>query len=68
MNLYAFLSQIILYGDHDHERLSAFVRALLPLVRPDREDIIDIGDDVELEFYRLTRKSSGSISVAEGAT
>ena len=66
VNLYAFLSQIIPYGDHDHERLSAFGRALLPLVRPDREDIIDIGDDVELEFYRLTRQSSGSISVAEG--
>ncbi|MDE2966130.1 MAG: type I restriction endonuclease [Chloroflexota bacterium] len=67
MNLYAFLSQIIPYGDHDHERLSAFGRALLPLVRPNREDIIDIGDDVELEFYRLTRQSSGSISIAEGA-
>ncbi|MDE2893758.1 MAG: type I restriction endonuclease [Chloroflexota bacterium] len=67
VNLYAFLSQIIHYGDHDHERLSAFGRALLPLVRPDREDLIDIGDDVELEFYRLTRRSSGSISVAEGA-
>ena len=67
VNLYAFLSQIIPYGDHDHERLSAFGRALLPLVRPDREDIIDIGDDVELEFYRLTLQSSGSISIAEGA-
>ncbi|MYA01855.1 MAG: type I restriction endonuclease subunit R [Chloroflexi bacterium] len=66
VNLYAFLSQITPYGDHDHERLSAFGRALLPLVRPDREGLIDIGDDVELEFYRLTRQSSGSISVAEG--
>ena len=67
VNLYAFLSQIIPYGDHDHERLSAFGRALLPLVRPSREGVIDIGDDVELEFYRLTRQSSGSISIAEGA-
>ena len=67
VNLYAFLSQIIPYGDHDHERLSAFGRALLPLVRPNREDIIEIGDDVELEFYRLTRQSSGSISIAEGS-
>ncbi len=66
LSLYAFLSQIIPYGDHDYERLSAFGRALLPSVRPDREDIIDIGDDVELEFYRLTRKSSGAISIAEG--
>ncbi|MDE2744753.1 MAG: type I restriction endonuclease [Chloroflexota bacterium] len=67
VNLYAFLSQIIPYGDHDHERLSAFGRALLPLVRPIREDIIEIGDDVELEFYRLTRQSSRSISIAEGS-
>ncbi len=68
VNLYAFLSQIIPYGDHDHERLSAFGRALLPLARPGREGLIDIRDDVELEFYRLTRQSSGSISIAEGAT
>ena len=68
VNLYAFLSQIIPYGDHDYERLSAFGRALLPHVRPDREGIIDIGDDVELEFYRLALRSTGAISVAEGAT
>ena len=66
VNLYAFLSQIIPYGDHDYERLSAFGRALLPSVRPDREDIIDIGDDVDLEFYRLSRQWSGAISIAEG--
>ena len=68
VNLHAFLSQIIPYGDSDFERLSAFGRALLPHVRLNREDVIDIGDDVELEFYRLTRQSSGSISIAEGAT
>ena len=68
VNLYAFLSQIIPYGDHDYERLSAFGHALLPHVRADWEDMIDIGDDVELEFYRLAQQSSGAISVAEGAT
>ncbi len=67
VNLYAFLSQVIPYSDHEHERLSAFGRALLPLVRPIRENIVDIGDDVELEFYRLTRQSSGAIQIAEGA-
>ena len=66
VNLYSFLSQIIPYGDHDYERLSAFGRALLPHVRPDREDVIDIGHDVELEFYRLTQQSFGAIQVAEG--
>ena len=67
VNLYAFLSQIIPYGDHDYERLSAFGRALLPQLRPAREDIIEIGDEVELEFYRLTRQSFGAIPIAEGA-
>ena len=67
VNLYAFLSQIIPYSDHDYERLSAFARALLPLVRPGREEIIEIGDDLELEFYRLAQQSSGAIPIAEGA-
>ena len=67
VNLYSFLSQIIPYGDHDYERLSAFGRALLPHVRADREDMIDIGNDVELEFYRLTQQSFGAIQIADGA-
>ena len=68
VNLYAFLSQIIPYADIDLERLSAYGRALLPHLRADRDDdAIHLGDDVELEYYRLQRMSSGAISVAEGA-
>ena len=66
MNLYAFLSQIIPYGDRDLERLSSFGRALLPHLRPDRDDDrIHLGDDIELEYYRLQRVSSRAIDVRE---
>ncbi len=60
-NLYAFLSQIIPYGDSELERLASFGRLLLPSLQPDREGPIDLGDDVSLEYYRLERVSSGTI-------
>ena len=66
VRLYAFLSQIIPYGDSALERLSSYGRALLPhlnLLRT-REPIF-IGEDVELEYYRLQRMSSGAIILKE---
>ena len=67
MNLYAFLSQIIPYGDSEHERLYSFGRALLRYLQEDRErEQIDLGDDVELAFYRLQQVSSGALSLGEG--
>ena len=66
LDLYAFLSQIIPYGDSDLERLSSFGRVLLPHLRRGQDaDAVHLGDDVELEYYRLQRVSSGTISVAE---
>ena len=65
VNLYAFLSQIIPYGDSELERLSSFGRLLLPsLLRP-RQELIDLGDEVSLEYYRLERVSSGAIILEE---
>ena len=64
VSLYAFLSQIIPYADSDLERLYSFGRALLPRLRPDRE-AIRLGDDVELEYYRLQKISLGSIDLGE---
>lgn len=55
VKLYAFLSHVIPYGDHDYSRLLALGRALLPHLRPDRDDIIVVGDDVGLGFYRLAK-------------
>ena len=66
VHLYAFLSQIIPYGDSEQERLASFGRALLPHLLPDRDsNAIHLGDDVELEYYRLQRVSSGAIGVGE---
>ena len=49
VNLYAFLSQVIPYGDTEQERLASFGRALLPgLLADQEEDEINLGDDVEL--------------------
>ena len=63
VNLYAFLSQIIPYADADLERLSAFGRALLPHLRQARGNAIHLGDDVELEYYRLQMVSSDALEV-----
>ena len=61
VNLYAFLSQIIPYGDSELERLSSFGRLLLPSLLPSREEPIHLRDEVSLEYYRLERVSSGAI-------
>ena len=67
VNLYAFLSQIIPYGDSEHERLYSFGRALLRHLHEDRErEQIDLGDDVQLAFYRLQRVTEGAITLGEG--
>ena len=60
---YSFLSQIIPYGDGELERLASFGRALLPHLRPERGGPIDLGDDVELEYYRTQLVSSGSLGL-----
>ena len=66
VNLYAFLSQIIPYADADLDRLSSFVRALLPHLRVGSDSTtVHLGDDVELEYYRLQRVSSGALAIAE---
>ena len=65
VNLYAFLSQIIPYGDSELERLSSFGRLLIPSLLPARAVPIQLGDEVSLEYYRLERMSSGAIHLEE---
>ena len=66
VNLYAFLSQIIPYSDADLERLAAFGRMLLPHLRVGSDSTqVHLGDDVELEYYRLQRMSEGAVAIAE---
>ena len=66
VNLYAFLSQIIPYADGDLERVSSFGRMLLPHLRVGSDSsAVHLGDDVELEHYRLQRVSQGELMFAE---
>ncbi len=67
VKVYAFLSQIIPYADPDLEMLYSFGRFLLPHLPVDRDAaIIKLGDEVELQYYRLERIFSGAIEVREG--
>ena len=65
VRLYAFISQIIPYADSDLEQLAAFARKLLPNLQDGLNDQIRLEDDVELEFYRLQRVSSGAIELGD---
>lgn len=67
VKLYSFLSQIIPYADADLEMLYSFGRLLLPHLPFDRDvGIIKVGDEVELQYYRMERIFSGAIKIAEG--
>jgi type I restriction enzyme R subunit len=64
IRLYAFLSQVISFQDPDLERLYAFGRFLL-LKLPRRETgEVDLGLDVKLEYYRLSKTGEQSLSLA----
>ena len=64
VGLYAFVSQIIPYTDSSLERLYSYGRALLPHLAWDRAPV-RLGDDVQLEFYRLQQTSAGVIGLGD---
>ena len=67
--LYAFLSQIIPYGDGQLEKLSLYARFLLPYLRTDHGvEPINIANHVDLDSYRLERKWYGSIAIEGDST
>jgi len=67
VRVYAFLSQIIPYADPELEMLYSYGRFLLPHLPVDRDaTIVSIGDEVDLQYYRLERISSGPIGLSEG--
>jgi type I restriction enzyme, R subunit len=67
VTLYAFISQIVPYGDTDHEMLYSYARVLLPqLPLPNGGAPVSLGDDVELQYYRLERVASGAIDLKAG--
>lgn len=64
---YAFLSQIIPYGDQEMEMLYSFGRFLLPLLpKPDEDEITHPEHEVNLARYRTQLLGEGAINVAEG--
>ena len=67
VKVYAFLSQIIPYGDRDLEMLYSYGRFLLPHLPLARDvSVLQVGDEVALQYYRLERTFSGPIMVREG--
>jgi type I restriction enzyme R subunit len=67
VQLYSFLSQIIPYGDAELEMLYSFGKLLLPHLRLDRDTtVVNVGDEVELHYYRLERVYSGPIDLKQG--
>ncbi len=63
-NLYAFLSQIIPFGDSDLEKLYTYLRFFIRrLPRPERGPTYDFDDDVTLKYYKLQKQSEGAIAL-----
>ena len=65
--LYAFLSQVLPYGNAGWEKLSIFLSFLVnKLPAPAEEDLSrGVLDAVDMESYRMERKAAQSISLAE---
>jgi type I restriction enzyme R subunit len=67
VRMYSFLSQILPYGDPDLEMLYSYGRFLLPHLPLDRDNtVVKIGNEVELQYYRLQRVSGGPIDLKVG--
>lgn len=67
VRMYSFLSQILPYADPDLEMLYSYGRCLLPHLPLYRDNtVVKIGDEVELQYYRLQRVSSGPIDLKIG--
>lgn len=64
---YAFLSQVMHYPDTDHEKLYAYGRPLARMLSlPNDSELIDINDDVALQYLRIEQISSGAIDLNGG--
>jgi type I restriction enzyme R subunit len=66
VRLYAFLSQIIPYGDEDLERLYSYGRLLHKHLPREHDEPLKLGSEIELQYYRMERIASGPIRIAEG--
>ncbi len=67
VRLYAFLSQIIPYSDIELEKLYSYGRLLLPHLPTDRDpEVIKVGDEVALQYYRNERIFDGPLPISQG--
>ena len=68
LRVYAFLSQIVPYADPDLEQLYSYGRSLFPQLPRDRNTtIIQVGNEVALQYYRLDRTFSGAMEIRDGS-
>ena len=67
VRMYSFLSQILPYADQDLEMFYSYGRFLLPHLPLDRDNtVVTVGNEVELQYYRLQRVSSVPIELKVG--
>jgi type I restriction enzyme R subunit len=67
VRLYAMLAQMIAIGDPRLEKLYVFAHFLQrKLPRREGGGLLDLGDDVRLDFYKLSKTSEGSASLSPG--
>lgn len=67
VRIYAFLSQIVPYADPELEMFYSYGRSLFPHLPADRDTtVVQIGDEVALQFYRMDRIFSGPIDIKDG--
>lgn len=67
VKLYAFLAQVMPFGDPDLEKLYSYARFLeLKLPQDPKKNPLDLDGDVALKYYRLEKISEGSIALASG--
>lgn len=65
-NLYAFLSQIMPLTDVDSEKFYAYAKLLQTrLPKRDLSEVIQLDDEIALEYYRLQKIKEGAIELAK---
>lgn len=64
VRIYAFLSQVVPFGDTRLERDYLFCRALASLIREEPGTRVDLGSDVELTHLRHVQTFDGSVAPA----
>ena len=67
VRLYAFLSQIMPFGDMGLEKLYTYCRFLLKKLPKIETDPFHLGDEVDLEYYRLQKMKESFIMMEDQA-